>query len=110
MIRALFIVIGVLAALLTGVIVLFTFGTLLALLAAAAVLALAIYAALPESKVQPVLRSSVVALLILSLLTLSYGVMTLVSAFTDVSGSVEPADPQSLTTTGKPDDLHAASR
>ena len=67
MIRALFIVIGVLAALLTGVIVLFTLGTLLALLTAALVLALGIYAALVEAKAQPVLRSSVVALLGLSL-------------------------------------------
>ncbi len=96
MIRALFIVIGVLAALLTGVIVLFTLGTMLALLASALVLALGIYAALAEAKAQPVLRSSMVALLVLSLVMVVWGVTTLVSAFTDVSGPVEPADPQAL--------------
>lgn len=110
MIRALFIVIGVLAALLTGVIVLFTFGGLLAILATVLVLAFGVYAAHPQAKAQPVLRGSVVALLVLSLVMVVYGSTTLVSAFTSTSGPVDPADAQALASANDKLDEHAGDK
>ena len=107
MARVMFILIGVLAGLFTGVVALFTLGTVAAVVACVSVLGLGIYAAGPTAKARQLLRASVTAILVLSLSMVIYGTANVARAFTDLSGPVEPADPQALSSAQAKIDQHA---
>ncbi len=95
--RIVFAILGVLAALATGIVVLFTFGAVLAVLVTLLLLAFAAWSAQTTGET-PRLASRIVVVLLLFLstaLTL-YVATRLTLAFTDISGLVEPADQEVL--------------
>ena len=111
MARVVFAILGVLAALATGIVVLFTLGTLLGVLATLLLLAFAAWSAQTTGgTTQVASRIGVVFLLFLSTALSLYVARRLTLAFTDVSGPVEAADQETLATVQQKFDKQVAHK
>lgn len=99
--RFVYLAVGVLAALLTGTVVLFTLGTVVAVLTFLLVVGLTIYAAQSPDESRPAPRIMLAVLLLVSGGLVIYGATTVLSAFAGTSGPADAADAAALASADK---------
>ena len=96
MVRVFFIILGALTALLAGGVARVTLGTAYAVVCVVSVLAVSFYAAQPDAKARKLLRTFVAALCVFNLVFIAYQTTSIVAAFQNTSGPVDPADERAL--------------
>lgn len=104
--KATLVVLGVFAALFSGVAVLFTLGEVAAVLTLALIVGLLVYGLFASDLVVRGLLAGVVVVLVASATFVGFGALQLMQAFTDTDGPVDPPDPVALASAdAKVDDI-----